>query len=212
MRRIRKWHASGTVRRRYRLSCRDRCPGHISPHPPRTGCGHRGDEGQRSRAGRQVFGDTQLIEAATTKAKFFLDPTSTQPGAWMSPGGIPVDLMVPEATTGGRSRRSADVLPKDKRAMRRARSLRRRQPRDSDRIAIARRRPARSPPASRAQPRSWSPSCTRSKSARTTRSECRQGRPTRTGRLFRSRPTTSLPHFADPWMTRHASQRRSRVA
>jgi hypothetical protein len=66
------------------------------------------------------LGADPLIEAAMTDARFFLDPESNQPGAWMSPDGIPVDLMVPEAIAGGRGRRSADVPPHSKRALRRA--------------------------------------------------------------------------------------------
>jgi hypothetical protein len=61
-----------------------------------------------------------LIDAAMEQAGFFLDPISRQPGAWMSPDGIPVDLMVPEAIAGGSSRRSAIHPPHDKRSMRRA--------------------------------------------------------------------------------------------
>ena len=61
-----------------------------------------------------------LIDAAMERAGFFLDPISRQPGAWMSPGGIPVDLMVPEALAGGSSRRSAVHPPHDRRSMRRA--------------------------------------------------------------------------------------------
>lgn len=60
-----------------------------------------------------------LIDAAMEQAGFFLDPISRQPGAWMSPDGIPVDLMVPEAIAGGRSRRSAIHPPHDRRSMRR---------------------------------------------------------------------------------------------
>lgn len=60
------------------------------------------------------------IHAAMEQAGFLLDPVSRQPGAWMSPDGIPVDLMVPEAIAGGSSRRSAIHPPHDKRSMRRA--------------------------------------------------------------------------------------------
>jgi hypothetical protein len=42
-----------------------------------------------------------------------------QPGSWLSPGGIPVDLMVPDAIA-GRGRRSVEAPPHDKRALRRA--------------------------------------------------------------------------------------------
>ncbi|MGH3521887.1 MAG: hypothetical protein ACRDU4_03435 [Mycobacterium sp.] len=61
-----------------------------------------------------------LIDAAMERAGFFLDPIAGQPGAWMSPNGIPVDLMVPEAIAGGNSRRSVIHPPHGKRAMRRA--------------------------------------------------------------------------------------------
>lgn len=47
-----------------------------------------------------------LIEEAMKAAGFYLDPNpnTTQPGAWMSPAGIPVDLMVPEELAGGGGR------------------------------------------------------------------------------------------------------------
>jgi hypothetical protein len=38
-----------------------------------------------------------------TSAGFILNPVSQQPGAWMSPNGIPVDLMVPEHLAGSGS-------------------------------------------------------------------------------------------------------------
>ena len=31
------------------------------------------------------------------RAGFYPDPEKNQPGAWLNPDGIPVDLMVPEA-------------------------------------------------------------------------------------------------------------------
>lgn len=48
-----------------------------------------------------------------------------QPGAWVSPTGIPVDLMVPEklAGPGGKNARSARIPPHDPHALRRARGL-----------------------------------------------------------------------------------------
>jgi len=42
------------------------------------------------------------------------------PGAWLSPKGIPVDLMVPEALAGAGSRRFGKIPPHDDRATRRA--------------------------------------------------------------------------------------------
>lgn len=56
-------------------------------------------------------------------AGFELDPESRQPGAWINPEGIPVDLMVPEALAGKGGRRSARVPPHSKHAMRRATGL-----------------------------------------------------------------------------------------
>ncbi len=60
-----------------------------------------------------------------TAAGFILNPTSNQPGAWQSPSGIPVDLMVPEelAGIGGKTTRGARLPPHDRRAMRRAAGL-----------------------------------------------------------------------------------------
>lgn len=52
------------------------------------------------------------------RAGFELDREKRQPGAWLSPAGIPVDLMVPEALAGEHGRRSADVPPHQKEAMR----------------------------------------------------------------------------------------------
>jgi hypothetical protein len=67
--------------------------------------------------------DQPLIDAAMRLAKFDLDPTKNQPGAWVSPDGIPVDLMVPESLAGGSGSRSAKHPPHDKRAFRRAAGL-----------------------------------------------------------------------------------------
>ena len=55
-----------------------------------------------------------------TRAGFILSPVSQQPGAWMSPTGIPVDLMVPEHLAGSGSRRGVRIPPHDKRSPRRA--------------------------------------------------------------------------------------------
>lgn len=71
------------------------------------------------------LGEHPLIEAAMTGAGFVLNPVSQQPGAWQTPQGIPVDLMVPEelAGPGGRTARGARLPPHAKRSMRRARGL-----------------------------------------------------------------------------------------
>ncbi len=66
------------------------------------------------------LGNDPLIEEAMSRARFILNPETNQPGAWISPDGIPVDLMVPDAMAGGSGRRSAEVPPHSKRAFRRA--------------------------------------------------------------------------------------------
>jgi hypothetical protein len=68
---------------------------------------------------RSLGGDP-LIQDAMREAGFYLDPTSNQPGAWLSPKGIPVDLMVPEALAGSGSTRFGKIPPHADRATRRA--------------------------------------------------------------------------------------------
>ena len=67
------------------------------------------------------LGEDPLLEEAMTRAGFILDPVSNQPGAWMSPNGIPVDLMVPQnlAGPGPSTRRSVRIPPHDKSSARR---------------------------------------------------------------------------------------------
>ncbi|WP_248241716.1 hypothetical protein [Microbacterium kunmingense] len=67
----------------------------------------------------RTLGDDPLIEEAMTHAGFYHDPVAGQPGSWLSPDGIPVDLMVPEAMA-GKGSRSVEAPPHDKRALRRA--------------------------------------------------------------------------------------------
>ncbi len=67
----------------------------------------------------RTLGDDPLIEEAMTRAGFHHDPLADQPGSWLSPDGIPVDLMVPAAIA-GKGRRSVEAPPHDKRALRRA--------------------------------------------------------------------------------------------
>ena len=55
----------------------------------------------------RTLGEDPRLEEAMTAAGFILNPVSKQPGAWMSPTGIPVDLMVPEYLAGSGSRRGA---------------------------------------------------------------------------------------------------------
>jgi len=60
------------------------------------------------------LGEDPRLEEAMTGAGFILNPVSQQPGAWMSPNGIPVDLMVPEHLAGSGSRRGVRIPPHDK--------------------------------------------------------------------------------------------------
>ena len=68
------------------------------------------------------LGDDPRIEQAMTAAGFIQDVTTGQPGAWLNPAGVPVDLMVPEALAGapGSQRRGARIPPHSKTATRRA--------------------------------------------------------------------------------------------
>lgn len=67
----------------------------------------------------RTLGEHPLIEEAMTRAGFAHDAAVDQPGSWLSPEGIPVDLMVPDAVA-GRGRRSVDAPPHSKHALRRA--------------------------------------------------------------------------------------------
>lgn len=69
--------------------------------------------------------DDPRIEQAMTRAGFYPDPVKNQPGAWLNPDGVPVDLMVAEALAGpgSKSTRGARIPPHGKRAARRARGL-----------------------------------------------------------------------------------------
>lgn len=69
------------------------------------------------------LGDDPPLEEAMTRAGFLLNPVSKQPGAWLSPNGIPVDLMVPEQLAGTGSRRGVRIPPHDKHSARRAAGL-----------------------------------------------------------------------------------------
>lgn len=63
-----------------------------------------------------------LIEEAMSAAGFTADPRSSAIGSWISPRGVPIDLMVPEAVA-GTGRRGARVPPHDSKAMRRSRGI-----------------------------------------------------------------------------------------
>jgi hypothetical protein len=69
----------------------------------------------------RVLGDEPLLEQAMAAADFEPD-LAADPGRWLSPDGIPVDLMVAEALAGASAhrRRGARIPPHSKRAARRA--------------------------------------------------------------------------------------------
>jgi hypothetical protein len=64
-----------------------------------------------------------LLDDAMQEAGFRLDTTHPQPGSWISPAGIPVDLMVPTALAGDRGRRGARIPPHSIHATRRTNGL-----------------------------------------------------------------------------------------
>ena len=67
--------------------------------------------------------DDPRIEQAMKARGFHQDLLKAQPGAWLSPDGIPVDLMVPEALAGAPGRRAARIPPHDRQATRQALGL-----------------------------------------------------------------------------------------
>lgn len=71
----------------------------------------------------RILGDAPLLEDALERAGFRRDLANPQPGAWASPEGIPVDLMVPEALAGAPGRRGARIPPHSRLATRRTTGL-----------------------------------------------------------------------------------------
>ena len=63
-----------------------------------------------------------LVEDAMRGAGFTPDPRNGAIGSWISPRGVPVDLMVPDAVAGV-GRRGVRVAPHDPKSMRRARGI-----------------------------------------------------------------------------------------
>jgi hypothetical protein len=70
-----------------------------------------------------LLGENPLLEAAMTEADFHRDLRSGQPGQWLNPEGIPVDLLVPETFSGKDGRRGARIPPHDKHAARKVAGL-----------------------------------------------------------------------------------------
>lgn len=65
------------------------------------------------------------VEQALADAGFYPDPQKSQPGAWCSRDGMPVDVMVPEKFAGpaAKNRRGARIPPHENSSMRRAEGL-----------------------------------------------------------------------------------------
>lgn len=68
----------------------------------------------------RALADHPLLEEVMSSAGFHQNLESPQPGAWLSPSGVPVDLMVPEALAGPGSRRSGRIPPHANHTTRRA--------------------------------------------------------------------------------------------
>ena len=71
----------------------------------------------------RVLHDDPLLEEAMQRAGFHRNLADPQPGSWISPRGIPVDLMVPAALAGEGGRRGARIPPHGRHATRRAPGL-----------------------------------------------------------------------------------------
>jgi hypothetical protein len=67
-----------------------------------------------------ALGDDPLLEEALADAGFQRNLVHPQPGEWLSPDGVPVDLLVPAAVAPGKpSSRSVELPPHDRLALRR---------------------------------------------------------------------------------------------
>lgn len=69
-----------------------------------------------------VLADDPKLDALMRSRGFAPDPNPSHVGTWLEPGGVPVDLLVPEAVA-GRGSRSADLGLQGNRVARRARGL-----------------------------------------------------------------------------------------
>lgn len=71
----------------------------------------------------RILNDDPRLEEAMQRAGFRPSPIDPQPGSWISPRGIPVDLMVPARMSGDGGRRGGRIPPHGRRATRRATGL-----------------------------------------------------------------------------------------
>jgi hypothetical protein len=71
----------------------------------------------------RALNDDPRLEEAMQRAGFHPNLIDPQPGSWVSPRGIPVDLMVPALLSGESGRRGGRIPPHSRRATRRATGL-----------------------------------------------------------------------------------------
>jgi nucleotidyltransferase-like protein len=71
----------------------------------------------------RALNDDPLLDEAMERAGFHRNLTDPQPGSWLSPRGIPVDLMVPAALAGEGGRRGGRIPPHSRHATRRTPGL-----------------------------------------------------------------------------------------
>jgi hypothetical protein len=71
----------------------------------------------------RALSDSPLLDEAMQQAGFHRNLTEPQPGSWLSPRGIPVDLMVPAALAGSGGRRGARIPPHSRQSTRRTPGL-----------------------------------------------------------------------------------------
>ncbi len=68
----------------------------------------------------RLLGDDPLLEEAMTAAGFHRDLKDGQPGSWLSPQDVPVELMIPEAQSNKGGRRGGRIPPHSTAAVRRS--------------------------------------------------------------------------------------------
>jgi hypothetical protein len=71
----------------------------------------------------RALSDSPLLDEAMQQAGFHRNLTEPQPGSWLSPRGIPVDLMVPAALAGSGGGRGARIPPHSRQSTRRTPGL-----------------------------------------------------------------------------------------
>lgn len=71
----------------------------------------------------RVLGDDPLVEDALTEAGFRQDAMHPQPGSWVGPGEVPVDILMPDALSGPGSTRGAKIPPHGRMAARRTKGI-----------------------------------------------------------------------------------------